>query len=81
MPQYLAIVVKDEETTESGIVLSAISEKEKPTQGKIINVGGQDHTFEVGQEILFEKYGAFEIEVDKEKIHIIDKQDVIGILK
>lgn len=37
--------------------------------------------FEVGQVILFEKYGAIELKVDDETLHVIDKRDVIGILE
>lgn len=37
--------------------------------------------FEVGQVILFEKYGAIELKVDDEVLHVIDKRDVIGILE
>jgi chaperonin GroES len=37
--------------------------------------------FEVGQVILFEKYGAIELKVNDETLHVIDKRDVIGILE
>jgi chaperonin GroES len=80
MPNYLAIKPEDTTTTKSGIVIAETVEGEKPSHGKITHVGGDDNNFSVGQEILFEKYGAFEIKVDQEVLHIIDKRDVIGFV-
>jgi len=86
MEKYLAVKVEDTNTTKSGIILADTATREKPQQGVITHVGMVGDTyegpmFEVGQVILFEKYGAIEIKVDDEVLHVIDKRDVIGILE
>jgi len=81
MQNYLAIKVEDEKTTKSGIVIAATATVEKPSQGVITNVSDKEDIFKIGQVILFEKYGAMELEVDGEKIHLIDKRDVLAIVE
>jgi chaperonin GroES len=91
MEKYLAVKVEDTNTTKSGIILADTTTREKPQQGTVTHVGlyveniidkdSSDGIFAVGQVILFEKYGAIELKVNDETLHVIDKRDVIGILE
>lgn len=81
MPNYLALKVKDNAVTESGIIIADTATREKPSEGEITHVGGEDTTFKVGQVVLFEKYGAIELEVEGETVHMIDKRDVLAVLE
>jgi chaperonin GroES len=88
------IVVKPqakEEMTKSGIVLPDNS-KEKPQQGVVMAVGSgkyidgnlvsfKDLGIEVGQTVMFTKYGPTEVEVDGKELFILDSGDILGIIE
>ncbi len=75
-----------EETTAGGIVLPD-SAKEKPQRGSVTSVGpgrllesGERCavSLEVGDEVLFGKYGGTDIEVDGEEIKILRESDILA---
>jgi len=75
--------------TKSGIVLPETAEKEKPQRGKIIAVGpGKLNekgeripvAVEVGNIVLFKKYGPDEIELEGKKYLVGDEEDILAIL-
>lgn len=75
-----------EETTAGGIVLPD-SAKEKPQRGKVLAVGpgrlleSGDRVavaVQVGDEVLFGKYGGTEIEVDGRDIKILRENDILA---
>jgi len=75
-----------EETTAGGIVLPDAA-KEKPQRGTVIAVGpgrlldsGERSAIsvEVGDEILFGKYGGTDIEVDGEEVKILRESDILA---
>jgi chaperonin GroES len=79
-------VLEDEETTVSGIVLPDTA-KEKPQRGKILAVGpgarDEDGDYikmdvEVGDEIIFSKYGGTEIKVGTDDVLILRESDVLA---
>jgi chaperonin GroES len=79
-------VLEDEETTVSGIVLPDTA-KEKPQRGKILAVGpgarDEDGDYikmdvEVGDEIIFSKYGGTEIRVGTDDVLILRESDVLA---
>ena len=79
-------VLEEEEQTISGIVLPDTA-KEKPQRGKVLAVGpgprDEDGEFikmdiEVGDEIIFSKYGGTEIRVDSEDVLILRESDVLA---
>lgn len=86
------VVVKassTEEVTASGIVLPDTAEKEKPQQGEVIAVGpgklldnGQRAlmSVQVGDKVLFTKYGPDEIEIEKKEYLVIKEEDVLAII-
>lgn len=83
------IVVKSaeaEETTASGLVIPD-SAKEKPQQGEVLAVGpgriGDDNEriemeIQVGDTVVYSKYGGTEIEVDGEELLILSSRDVLA---
>ncbi len=85
------VVVKPmaaEETTAGGIVLPDTA-KEKPQRGKVVAVGtgklldnGQRGglSVQVGDEVIFGKYGGSEVEVDGEEVKILRESDILAKL-
>lgn len=75
-----------EETTAGGIVLPDAA-KEKPQRGTVIAVGpgrlldsGErcSVSVDVGDEVLFGKYGGTDIEIDGEEVKILRESDILG---
>ena len=83
------VVVKPldaEETTAGGIVLPDTAQ-EKPQRGKILAVGvGKlldggsrgDLSVEVGDEVIYGKYGGSDIEIDGKEVKILNESDILA---
>lgn len=91
VPLFDKVVVKmveAEETTASGIILTAAS-KEKPTWAEIVavgpggNVGGVEvkMTVEVGQRVIFPRYVGTEVKLDKDEYTIISQGDILAVVE
>lgn len=81
-------VVEESNVTASGIVLPD-SAKEKPQKGKVIAVGPGKMTddgkrvpldVQVGDMILFTKYGPTEVKVDGQELTFLQQSDVLAVL-
>ena len=79
-------VLDEEETTVSGIVLPDTA-KEKPQRGKVLAVGpgarDEDGDYikmdvELGDEVIFSKYGGTEIKVGADDVLILRESDVLA---
>ena len=79
-------IFDEEETTVSGILLPDTA-KEKPQRGRVLAVGpgqrDEDGKFvgmevEVGDEIVFSKYGGTELKVGAEDVLILRESDVLA---
>jgi chaperonin GroES len=79
-------VLEEEETTSSGIVLPDTA-KEKPQRGRVLAVGPGERNdkgeinplgVEVGEEIIFSKYGGTEIKVGADELLILRETDVLA---
>lgn len=76
-----------EETTKSGIVLSAQS-KEKPQQAEVIAVGpggmvdGKEVTMQVkvGDKVVYSKYAGNEVKLDGEEFVVVRQNDIVAIV-
>ena len=78
--------LEEEETTVSGIVLPDTA-KEKPQRGRVLAVGpgGRDEDgeyitmdVEVGDEIIYSKYGGTEVKVGADEYLILRESDVLA---
>jgi chaperonin GroES len=78
-----------ESTTASGLVLPETA-KEKPQEGEVIAVGpgrrDEDGKrikmdVEVGDIVLYAKYGGTEVKIDDKKLLILKESDVLAILE
>ena len=78
-----------EERTASGLYISS-GAQEKPQQGTVIAVGpGKlnkkgDHMpldVEVGDEVLYGKYGGNEVKLDGEELLLLRAEDIYGIIE
>jgi chaperonin GroES len=78
-----------ESTTASGLVLPETA-KEKPQEGEVVAVGpgrrDEDGKrikmdVEVGDIVLYAKYGGTEVKIDDKKVLILKESDVLAILE
>jgi chaperonin GroES len=78
--------LEEEETTASGIVLPDTA-KEKPQRGRVMAVGpgGRDEDgnyiamdVEVGDEVIYSKYGGTEVKVGSDEYLILRESDVLA---
>ena len=81
-------VLEKEEKTKSGIFLPDTA-KEKPQEGKVIEVGsgkvlenGQKVALEVkkGDKVIFAKYAGAEVKVQGEEYLILSEKDILAII-
>ena len=77
-----------EETTKSGIILSAKSQ-EKPQEAEVVAVGpggmvdGKEVKMEVavGDQVIYSKYAGTEVKLDGEEYIIVKQNDILAIVK
>ena len=81
------ILVEPEEVTESkskaGIILPD-SAKEKPKQGKVMEVGTDEELAEkikIGDTVVYAKFSGDEIGLEGKKYLIISRSDILAIIK
>lgn len=81
--------LSEEKVTKSGIVLPDTAEKEKPVMGSVVAVGpgklnekGERTlmSVQVGDKVLFKKYGPDEVEVEGKKYLVCEEEDILAIL-
>ncbi|MGN0793447.1 MAG: co-chaperone GroES [Aristaeellaceae bacterium] len=80
--------VEAEETTKSGLILTAAS-KEKPQMAEVIavgpggNVDGKEITMQVtvGQKVIYSKYAGTEVKIDGEELIIVRQSDILAIVE
>ena len=81
-------MVEAEETTKSGIILTA-SAQEKPQVAEVVavgpggNVDGKqvDMIVKVGDKVLTSKYAGTEVKVDGEECTIVRQSDILAIVE
>lgn len=91
-PLHDRLIVKrleEEEKTKGGIIIPDTA-KEKPVEGKVIEVGkgkitedGKHIPMEVkkGDRILFTRYGGTEVKIDGEEHLIMKEDDVLAVME
>lgn len=80
----LVKIIKNEKTTEGGIVLPDTAAEEKQQEGIVVAVGESEKINEKikeGVTIIFKKYSGNEIEIDGEENVILNaKEDILAII-
>ena len=81
--------VEAENKTASGIVLPDTA-KEKPSEGEVISVGPgrmldngkrEEIEIEVGDKVIFSKFGGLEVKIDGEDYVVLRQSDILIILE
>jgi chaperonin GroES len=81
------LIEKAKEDTEQkvgSIIIPDTASKEKPTMGKVVAVGTDDElkkNVKVGDTIIYSKYAGDEIKVDDKEYMIIQRSDILAIVK
>lgn len=77
------LIERQEETnkTATGIIIPDNASKEKPSTGKIVEVGTECDGVKKGDVVAFAKYAGSEITLDDKKYLILNFEDVLGIIK
>ena len=77
--------ISTEEKTKSGIILPDTADKEKPEQGKVVEVGpgrgSKPMAVKKGDKVLFTKYGPHEFKIDNKEYLIAREEDILAILE
>lgn len=76
-------MVETEETTNSGIILTAAA-KEKPQFAQVVAVGpgtaDVEMTVAIGDKVVINKYAGTEIKLDGEELIIVSLNDILAIV-
>ena len=84
MDDRVLIETMEEETkTASGLIIPD-SAKEKPRMGKVVAVGNDEMLQEVikeGDQLIFAKFGGDEISLDGKDYIILQRNDILGIVR
>ena len=78
--------VEAEETTKSGIILTAAA-KEKPQMAEVLAVGpggmvdGKEVKMQVsvGQKVIYSKYAGTEVKLDGQEVIIVRQNDILAV--
>ena len=90
-PLFDRVVIKNveaEETTKSGIILTAAA-KEKPQMAEVLAVGpggevdGKQVTMQVkvGQKVIYSKYAGTEVKLDGQEVKIVSQKDILAVVE
>ena len=80
--------VEAEETTKSGIILTAAA-KEKPQMAEVLAVGpggmvdGKEVKMKVsvGQKVIYSKYAGTEVKLDGQEVIIVRQNDILAVVE
>ena len=80
--------VEAEETTKSGIILTAAA-KEKPQMAEVLAVGpggmvdGKEVKMQVsvGQKVIYSKYACTEVKLDGQEVIIVRQNDILAVVE
>ena len=80
--------VEAEETTKSGIILTAAA-KEKPQMAEVLAVGpggmvgGKEVKMQVsvGQKVIYSKYAGTEVKLDGQEVNIVRQNDILAVVE
>jgi len=88
---HVVVEAVKEEVSSSGIIIPDSASKEKPMKGKVLAVGPGKTTsdgktviapdLEVGDIVLFSKYGPTEVKLEGKEVLILSVEDIFAKIK
>lgn len=81
--RVLVEILEEEEKTSSGLIIPDTA-KEKPRMGKVVAVGTDEMLKEVikeGDTILFAKFGGEEVSFEGKDYLILQRNDILAVIK
>jgi len=84
MDDRILIEILEEETKTAGGLIIPDSAKEKPRMGKVVAVGTDEMLQEVireGDQIIYAKFGGDELSLDGKDYIILQRNDILGIVR
>lgn len=78
--RVLVKAVVEEKKTASGIIIPD-NAKEKPNKAEVVAVSSEVETVKIGDTVVFGKYAGTELSVDGVAFLILEKKDILGIIK
>ncbi len=78
--RVLVKAVVEEKKTASGIIIPD-NAKEKPNKAEVVAVSSEVETVKLGDTVVFGKYAGTEIAIDGDAFLILEKKDILGIIK
>ena len=70
--------VEETNTTASGIIIPD-NAKEKPSEGKVLAIGGDVEDVKEGDVVVFGKYSGTELVLDGKEYLVLEVSDILGI--
>lgn len=73
---------KQEQKTESGIVLPETANEDRPQIGEVKAVGESEKIkVKVGDDVIFAKYSGTEVKIDKQEYLILKSEDILAVVE
>ncbi len=72
---------KQEQKTESGIVLPETASEDRPQIGEVKAIGESEKIkVKVGDDVIFAKYSGTEVKIDKQEYLILKSEDILAVV-
>ncbi len=78
--RVVAKPVEAETKTSTGFYLTE-SAKEKPQMGEVLAIGKEVKEVQVGDKIIYTKYGPNEIKVDGQEMLLLKEEDILAVVR
>lgn len=73
-------LIKDEETTKSGIILAA-NVKEKNNFAVVVSVYSDDSVLKIGDKVIFESYSGTNVNLDDGEFIIVKEENILCVVE
>lgn len=82
LADYVLIEPLDGETTTASGIVIPDSAKEKPQEGKIVEIGTSDDIkVKVGDVVMYKKWGGTEVKVDGTEMLLVKHEDLLAVVE
>ncbi len=83
--ERVIIELEPEQKQSAGGIILAEGVREMPTKGKVLAIGPNaiegDNNFSVGDTVLIMKYAGLKTYIGNRELHIIMKNDILGVIE